>query len=422
MGGKGGRGPAPPDPQDLARAATGTNIATAIANLAGNTGSVTTPFGSTTQTQTGTHKYTDPYTGETYEIPIFDTSTQLSGGEQNLYNQGLENRTLFGGQAGTSDAVAIGQAVPGFNDYLNRGPNQLDAGDSTRAVTIGGAVPGFNDYLRRGPNQFDAGDSTRAVTIGGAVPGFNDYLRRGPNQFDPGDNAASRFFDARREARQADQAEALRVSQAARGVGGAGGDIADREFLRQQAGFTDERLADDAAAINAGLGIFGANQAAEADFHDRGLRSAALRDQLRSGAVNRQATEFGANQAAEADFHDRGLRSAALRDQLRSGAVNRQATEFGANQAAEADFFDRGLRSSVLRDQLRSGGLNRQLARAHAAQPNIPGQAGRVPLQIPTTDVAGLINQNYQQQLQRRQAGQQGSVLGSLLGLGAAFI
>ena len=322
MGSKsGGRGPAPPDPRDVARGATGTNIATAIANLIGNTGDVSGPFGSTTRTQSGTYTYTDPYTGESYEIPIFDTQTQLSDTEQGLYEQGAQTRGALGGAAARTIA-----ASPGV----------------LRNVRTTEAAPGLDEDVARGASVFN--------------PDVNvDNIQR-----DRVEDALRRRLAPQREANR----EALQVSQAARGVGGAGGAIADREFLRQRAAETDQDLAITAA----------------------------------------------------------GGQEQALQSNLASQDLQRQLGIFGANEAARQAQFQRGASLSALKDRLRSGGLNRIVAAAHAAQPITPGQPGRQPFFAPTTDVAGIIGQNYQQQLQRSQQGGGGvNPLGGLFGLASLF-
>lgn len=70
--------PAPPDPKATSAAATGTNIGTAIANNSMGMVNQVTPDGSLTYNQTGTYKYTDPYTGKTYDLPTYTATTALS--------------------------------------------------------------------------------------------------------------------------------------------------------------------------------------------------------------------------------------------------------------------------------------------------------------------------------------------------------
>lgn len=79
--------PAPPDPKDTSAAATGTNIGTAIANNAMGMVNQVTPDGSLNYTQSGTYKYTDPYTGRTYDLPTYTATTSLSEMGQKIKGQ-----------------------------------------------------------------------------------------------------------------------------------------------------------------------------------------------------------------------------------------------------------------------------------------------------------------------------------------------
>jgi hypothetical protein len=81
------KAPAPPDPQDTSAAQTGTNIGTAIANNAMGMVNQVTPDGSLTYSQTGSHKYTDPYTGQTYDLPTYTATTALSPQSQAIKGQ-----------------------------------------------------------------------------------------------------------------------------------------------------------------------------------------------------------------------------------------------------------------------------------------------------------------------------------------------
>lgn len=84
-----GKGSAPkaPDPQQTAAASTSTNIGTAIANsMLGNVNQIT-PDGSLTYSQSGTTKWTDPYTGKSYDIPSYTATQSLSGNQQAIKDQ-----------------------------------------------------------------------------------------------------------------------------------------------------------------------------------------------------------------------------------------------------------------------------------------------------------------------------------------------
>lgn len=81
------KAPAPPDPKDTSAAATGTNIGTAIANNSMGMVNQITPDGSLTYNQTGTYKYTDPYTGKSYDLPTYTATTALSETGQAIKGQ-----------------------------------------------------------------------------------------------------------------------------------------------------------------------------------------------------------------------------------------------------------------------------------------------------------------------------------------------
>jgi hypothetical protein len=84
--------PEPIDPIEAGRAQTGTNIGTAIANAYLANPNQITPEGTLSTTQTGTYQYTDPVTGDTYDIPLFTTETAYSGANQDLYDIGMDTK------------------------------------------------------------------------------------------------------------------------------------------------------------------------------------------------------------------------------------------------------------------------------------------------------------------------------------------
>lgn len=70
--------PKPPDPKETGAASEGTNIGTAIANASLHNVNQVTPEGNLTYKQTGTHQFTDPYTGQSYAIPTYTATQTLS--------------------------------------------------------------------------------------------------------------------------------------------------------------------------------------------------------------------------------------------------------------------------------------------------------------------------------------------------------
>jgi hypothetical protein len=77
----------------------------------GNVNQVT-PNGSLTYDQTGTYKWSDPYTGKTYDIPKFTATTSLSPEQQALYNTNVNTQ---------QNLANIGKDQSSFlHDYLGK--------------------------------------------------------------------------------------------------------------------------------------------------------------------------------------------------------------------------------------------------------------------------------------------------------------
>lgn len=93
--------PSPPDPKETASASTGTNVGTAVANaMLGNVNQVTND-GSLTYDQTGSHKWTDPYTKKSYTIPTFTATQTLSPEQQAIADSANQAKGNLAGLAST---------------------------------------------------------------------------------------------------------------------------------------------------------------------------------------------------------------------------------------------------------------------------------------------------------------------------------
>ena len=79
--------PRPTDPKLTSAAATGTNVATSVANAYMQNMNEYGPDGTKTFDQTGTTSFTDPYTGQTYMIPRFSVTQTLSEQQQKIKEQ-----------------------------------------------------------------------------------------------------------------------------------------------------------------------------------------------------------------------------------------------------------------------------------------------------------------------------------------------
>lgn len=81
------KAPKPTPATETSAAQTGTNVGTAIANAFLQNPTEYTPDGSTQVNQTGTYKYNDTYTGQSYDIPTFTRTTTLSPQQQAIKTQ-----------------------------------------------------------------------------------------------------------------------------------------------------------------------------------------------------------------------------------------------------------------------------------------------------------------------------------------------
>ncbi|MGN6535212.1 MAG: hypothetical protein ACTHKQ_05705 [Mesorhizobium sp.] len=80
--------PKPTDPHETSAATTGTNVSTAIANnVMGNISEIG-PDGSTRVDATGSYNWTDPYTGQSYTVPTYTRTTELSDAQKAIKDQG----------------------------------------------------------------------------------------------------------------------------------------------------------------------------------------------------------------------------------------------------------------------------------------------------------------------------------------------
>jgi len=83
----GAKAPAPTDPRETSAATTGTNLSTAIGNAFMQNMDEYGPDGSREFSNTGMETVTDPYTGQTYQVPRFSVTTTLSPEQQAIKEQ-----------------------------------------------------------------------------------------------------------------------------------------------------------------------------------------------------------------------------------------------------------------------------------------------------------------------------------------------
>lgn len=384
--------PAAPDPVKTAQAQTATNISTAVANSALNNVNQVTPDGTLTYTQTGNRFIEDSTTGQNYwrgpngeiqsSAPMTTTAGtttrqpiyRLDGGKNGSGQQvisGYKNVTTGGGsKAADGWSQVKGYYIPTSTATQTLSPAQQAIKDQNDAAelnlgTIANQQSGFlRDYL------------ARPVTADG-LPAAGDVSSIAAPQYERLSNTD--YEDSRK--RVEDALYSRLNPQIER----------DLETTRTQ-------------LVNQGIRVGSpAWTAAMSDFN-RGVADQRTSITLAGG--------------------EEQSRLAGL-DLQRLGFNN---TVTGQERAAQVEKFNmqNAARSSAMQEQFayRNQPLNEISALMSGSQVSQPQWAQSAQSNIPTTDYAGLVQQNYQAKLQawqQAQASKQG-VLGGLFGLGSSLI
>ncbi len=148
--------PDPTPPRETSAATTGTNVSTAIANSFMQNMNEITPDGTRTTTQTGTEQITDPYTGQTYDVPTFTNTTTLSDGQQAIKDQQ---------DAASLNLATLGNNQSAFlNDYMGT-PFSYSPGEHENwALGLYDQLNG--DKIASGREALESNLANRGIRIG----------------------------------------------------------------------------------------------------------------------------------------------------------------------------------------------------------------------------------------------------------------
>lgn len=408
-----GKGSAPkaPDPQETASAQTGTNIGTAIANSYLGNINQKTPDGSLTYKQTGTQKWTDPLSGKVYNIPTTTAVQQLSLEQQKLKNKndvtqsnladtamqqskrlgGLLNKPFtLDGLPAAGDASAL--QTPTYTQFANGPELQTSIGDAGQVKT----------------QIDDAGQITKSY-------GANDY---GANVKEVQDALYARINPALEQGRTALE---TRLANQGIQIGSAAYEAAMKNQGQQE---NDARYG---AILNANQEQ---SRIANLEAQRAGFENAAQQQQF-----GQNAAQTDVNNSAQQQRYQQALASGQFGNDALQQMFGNQNTTTAGNNALEDQTFNADQAKIAAQNAARSQALNETFAARNQPLNEISGllsgaqitSPSFVPTQgqsIPTVDYAGLVNQNYQNQLgayQAKQAQTQG-LLGGLFGLGSSAI
>lgn len=458
--------PKPADPQETAGAQTANNVATAITQQALNNTNQVTPNGSLTYTQSGTHEFTDPNTGRTYDIPTYTAETTLSPDQQAILDQsnkaGLSFATLAADQSGrlkdhlskpidASGLPAAGNADDIRNVNLARVGNGPDltttiagAGDITRKIA------GAGDITR---TIADAGDITRNIADAGDITktygtDFSQDRQRVEDalmeRLNPGLDADRKTLEARLASqgirigseayssamddysRHTNDARIAAILNAGTEQSRLVGMEADRaRFENEAQGQQFDQNAASAGFTNAAQKQQFEQNAAGAEFSNKA--------QQQKFDQNRTSAEF-ANDAQKQQFDENVTRAAfgndakqqAYQNRVGAAGFNNAATLSEANADTTRFNAENTAHQSALSEllALRDQPINEITALLSGSQKQSPSFVNTTPAQIPTTDFAGIqaTHDNQAAQSYAQQLSNWNSLWGGMLGLGGSAI
>lgn len=439
--------PDPTPPKETSAAQTGTSVSTAVANAFLQNPSENTPWGSTSVTPTGNYGWTDPYTGQTYDIPTFTRNTTLSPSGQATKNQTDAAQLNLGKLANQQSGFLLdymgqpfdpnmnytwdtSQATPESRRWVEYTPDQI------RAMTPAGGGGGGG-----GGSGFTAGTFNPSKTYDQWAAQFmNDFGPRGrggggsPGYFP--DRAAYDAFVADEKAKWQDAERARYTDWQMKGGGGSSAGGAGT--YTGPGGYWDvtpgtggkwvgtpktgsDRLVDWASLGNDDYEE-SRKRVEEALFSRLEPRIARDREALETRLAN-QGIGLGS------DLYRQGVdefarQSTDARMQAILAGGQEQSRLFGMDQARVAT--NNAVRGQQIQEALvrRNQPLNEIMALLSGSQINLPQFMGANMPTIPTTDNAGIIANYDNMQMQKAQMENQAtqSILGGLFGLGGKLL
>lgn len=455
--------PDAPDPKDTGAAQTGTNVGTAIANTMMGFVDQHTPYGNLKYKETGSYTYKDPYTGEKYEIPQFKAVTQLNNKQKELRNINLGTQknlatlakdqssrlsellgspfTLDGAPAGGDASTlnmpqytqyaAAPELATSFADAGNIRDNIANAGQIDRTFADAGDITNkiedAGDITKTyGANDFSADRTKVEEALMARMQPYLDKQRAGletrlANQgVRLGSDAySSAQYDHGRQVNDAVLANIIAGGQEQSRLVGMDRDRAMFQNAAQNQQYTqnanDSAFANAAQAQNFGQ-LFNRAQfsnAAQQQQYGQNANDALFANQAqqqRYGQLLGRA-QFG-NNATQQNFQN-DMSVTGANNSLADSTFNAEIARLNAQNTDRQRYIDEQF-------ALRNQPINEITALLGGSQVKDPTWANSEVSTIPTTDYAGIINQDFQNQMALYQQ-QQASLGGLMGGIGSIF-
>ena len=416
--------PTPPNPILTAGAQTASNIGTAVTGSYLNNYNQQTPTGSLSYDVTGNYPFTDPLTGQVYNIPRWTATQSLTPAGQQLQNtnqqtsQNLANlgnyesqslydmlrdpsRSLQAAYAGAPSAAPMDWL---HNDAANNGGvNPVGYAQ----MSFGGDNP-IQMYLPdRGLQQTTFGDAGNITRDYGPADNYSADRQRVEEslykRIDP------QLQQDRERLRQqlADQGIQYGTEAYDRAIAAADRQTTDARLAVTAQGGQEQQRLNDMAAQRAGFQNSAQQQAynqalGRGQFANQAQIEQAQKD-LSSGQFANQAQKDAFTQAASrAQFYNASTAQNLARNKLIFDAQNQQRGQYMQEQGA-----------------LRNQPINEIAALQSGSQVQQPNFVNTGTNQIANTDVAGIINNRFSQDLDiyKQQATNVNQTIGGLFGL-----
>jgi hypothetical protein len=408
--------PSPPNPAATAQAQTAQNVGTAVANA--NLGHVdqVTPQGNLNYSQTG--GYTDPLSGQF--VPSYTATQTLNPTAQATFDQSQQaqyNLALTGNQ----QAQRLNQQ---FATTFNPTTGAPSFGDVSSLTNAPQAQTTFDSGA--GPMTGFAGGDPTSSTFG-AAPAIQQTYEHGDD------------FSADRQRIESGLMQRLDPSLAVE-RNKYEQQLSDQGILYGSPAYENAMRNYSMQANDARLGVIaqgGAEQQrlsqmaqAAGEFYNKGQQQAYEQAQGRGTFANQAAEQQYEQAFGRGQFYNAGQQQDfAQQAQLGSFANAAQAQNF--QQAQSAFNAQNAARQQYLSEQfaLRNQPINEISSLLSGSQVSMPNFLNTGGPTIPTTDVAGIINRNFDQQMaaSNQQAATANNIIGGLfgfaggLGRGGAF-
>lgn len=385
MGGKGSDPPQAPNPQATAAASTSTNVATSIANAFLNNTNQFTPEGELRYDVTGNYNWHDPYTNVDYTIPTFSATQIRSPEQQAIQDQGNAAKLNLAGMANAQSAR--------LSDLLSNDLDVSGAPDAADPSKLSGAPDALTSFGDVGPvpTTFgEAGDITRSYGAGDFSADRQRVEEALFNRINP------QLDRDRANLEQRLQDQGIRYGSQAynAAMDDFNRSVADTRLgVTAQGGQEQQRMMD-MAAQRAGF--------------ENAAQLQAYQEAQGRGTFAQQGQGQAFTQAATAgEFANAGLAQNLARDQTAFNAQNMARNQYMNEQYA-----------------LRNQPINEISALLSGSQINNPNFVNTPSNQIPTTDVAGLINTRFSQDLDayKIQSQNEQAMMGGLFGLAGGLL